>query len=148
MHAISHAGAKSAMFMAAGSIYSALGHDRIADLAGVARALPVSMFAFGLGGISLVGLPPAGGFLAKWWLLSAAVGGAQWWWALVLLVGGLLTAAYLFAVLSRALRAPAAPLQLRAPVARSREWATLSLALASVLLGLVALLDLRSLAGA
>jgi formate hydrogenlyase subunit 3/multisubunit Na+/H+ antiporter MnhD subunit len=136
------------MFMAAGSIYSALGHDRIADLAGVARALPISTFAFGLGGISLVGLPPAGGFLAKWWLLSAAVEGAQWWWALVLLAGGLLTATYLFAVLSRALRAPAAPLPLREPVARSREMATLALALASVLLGLVALLDLRSLAGA
>jgi formate hydrogenlyase subunit 3/multisubunit Na+/H+ antiporter MnhD subunit len=148
MHAISHAGAKSAMFMAAGSIYSALGHDRIADLAGVARALPVSTFAFALGGISLVGLPPAGGFLAKWWLLSAAVGGAQWWWALVLLVGGLLTATYLFAVLSRALHAPPAPLVVREPVARSRELATLTLALASVLLGLVALLDLRSLAGA
>ena len=73
MHAVSHATAKSAMFLAVGSIYSALGHDRIADLAGVARALPVSVFAFGLGGISLVGLPPAGGFLAKWWLLSAAV---------------------------------------------------------------------------
>jgi hypothetical protein len=81
-------------------------------------------------------------------LLSAAVEGAQWWWALVLLAGGLLTAAYLFAVLSRALRVPAAPLRLREPVARSREMATLALALASVLLGLVALLDLRSMAGA
>ena len=148
MHAVSHATAKSAMFMAAGSIYSALGHDRIADLAGVARALPISVFAFGLGGISLVGLPPAGGFLAKWWLLSAAVESAQWWWALVLLAGGLLTAAYLFAVLSRTLLRPAAPLTLRAPVARSRELATLALALASVLLGLVAFVDLRALGAA
>jgi formate hydrogenlyase subunit 3/multisubunit Na+/H+ antiporter MnhD subunit len=146
MQAISHATAKSAMFMAAGSIYSALGHDRIADFAGLAKALPVTVFAFGLGGVSLVGLPPAGGFLAKWWLLSAAATSGQWWWAAVLLVGGLLTAAYLFAVVSRALRAPAAPLVV-APVARYRELATLALALASVLLGLVALIDVRGLPG-
>ncbi len=146
MQAISHATAKSAMFMAAGSIYSALGHDRIADFAGLAKALPVTVFAFGLGGISLVGLPPAGGFLAKWWLLSAAAASGQWWWAAVLLVGGLLTAAYLFAVVSRALTAPSAPLAV-APVARYRELATLALALASVLLGLVALIDVRGLPG-
>ena len=144
MQAISHATAKSAMFMAAGSIYSALGHDRVADFAGLARALPLTVFAFGLGGISLVGLPPAGGFLAKWWLLSAAVTSGQWWWALVLLAGGLLTAAYVFVVITRALRAPVAPL-LVAPVARYRELATLGLALASVLLGLLALFDLRGL---
>jgi multicomponent Na+:H+ antiporter subunit D len=145
MHAVSHATAKSAMFLAVGSIYSALGHDRIADLAGVARALPMSVFAFALGGISLVGLPPAGGFLAKWWLLSAAVGSGQWWWALVLMVGGLLTAAYLYAVVSRTLRAPEVPLVLQASVARYREYTTLALALTSVLLGLVGLFDLRGL---
>jgi formate hydrogenlyase subunit 3/multisubunit Na+/H+ antiporter MnhD subunit len=141
VQAIAHATAKSAMFLAAGSIYSALGHDRIADFAGLARALPISVLAFALGGISLVGLPPAGGFLAKWWLLSAAVSSGQWGFAPVLLIGGLLTAAYLYAVLARALRTPEAPLLLCAPVARRRELATLALALASVLLGAMALFD-------
>jgi formate hydrogenlyase subunit 3/multisubunit Na+/H+ antiporter MnhD subunit len=142
LQAISHAGAKAAMFMSAGLIYTALGHDRIAGFRGLGRALPVSVFAFGLGGIALVGLPPAGGFLAKWWLLSAAVATGQWWWALVLLVGGLLTAAYLFLVLSRALQSAPEPVQVKAPVPRYQELAALGLALGSVLLGLVALLDL------
>ena len=43
LQAISHAIAKAAMFMAAGLIYLALGHDRIAELAGVARALPLTV---------------------------------------------------------------------------------------------------------
>jgi formate hydrogenlyase subunit 3/multisubunit Na+/H+ antiporter MnhD subunit len=141
LQAISHAGAKSAMFMAAGLIYTTLGHDRISGFQGLARALPLSVFAFGLGGISLVGLPPAGGFLAKWWLLSAAAGTGQWWWAAVLLAGGLLTSAYLFVVLSRALQTPPQPLRREAPVARYQELAALGLALASVLLGLVAVPD-------
>ena len=42
LQAISHATAKAAMFMAAGLIYKTLGHDRIAEFAGIGRALPVT----------------------------------------------------------------------------------------------------------
>jgi multicomponent Na+:H+ antiporter subunit D len=91
LQAISHATAKAAMFMAAGLIYAALGHDRIAGLAGVARRLPASVLAFVLGGVSLMGVPPSGAYLAKKLLLEAAAGTGQWWWALVLQAGGLFT---------------------------------------------------------
>ncbi len=141
LQAISHATAKAAMFMAAGLIYAAIGHDRIADLAGVGRALPMSVFAFGLGGVSLIGLPPSGGFLAKWLLLGAAVATGQWWWAVVLMVGGLLTTGYVALVIARSLAGTAAPLTLRAPVPRHREAAALALAVVSMLLGLVAFTD-------
>jgi formate hydrogenlyase subunit 3/multisubunit Na+/H+ antiporter MnhD subunit len=86
----SHAFAKAAMFMAAGLIAEAVGHDQIPDLGGIGRALPVTVFAFGLAGLSLMGVPPSGGFVAKWMLLSATVMEGQWWWAVVMLVGGLL----------------------------------------------------------
>ena len=89
---VSHAFAKAAMFMAAGLIAEALGHDRIAGLGGVGRALPMTVFAFALGGMSLMGMPPSGGFIAKWLLLTAAVAEGQWWWAVVILAGGLLAA--------------------------------------------------------
>jgi multicomponent Na+:H+ antiporter subunit D len=78
LQATSHAFAKAAMFMAAGLIAEALGHDRIAGLAGLGRALPITVFAFGLGGLSLMGLPPSGGFVAKAMLLTAAVAENQW----------------------------------------------------------------------
>src|SRR5215472_17273533 len=103
LQAISHALAKAAMFMAAGLIAEALGHDRIAGLAGVGRILPLTVFAFALGGLSLMGLPPSGGFVAKAMLLTAAVAAGQWWWAVVVLTGGLLAGGYVFLVLARAL---------------------------------------------
>ena len=53
-----HACAKTAMFLTAGNILHAAGHDRIKDLDGITHVLPVSVFAFGLAGISLIGLPP------------------------------------------------------------------------------------------
>lgn len=139
LQAISHALAKAAMFMAAGLIGQALGHDRIAGLGGVGRALPMAVFAFGISGMSLMGLPPSGGFTAKWLLLNAALEGGQWWWALVMLAGGLLTGCYVFRVLARALTAGDGPLPPCAPVARGREAVVLALAVCSVVLGLVPL---------
>src|ERR1700744_5093588 len=72
VQAVSHAAAKAAMFMAAGSTYVALGHDRIAELRGAGRISPVSVLAFALGGLALMGLPPSGAYLAKELLLQAA----------------------------------------------------------------------------
>jgi formate hydrogenlyase subunit 3/multisubunit Na+/H+ antiporter MnhD subunit len=135
----SHAFAKAAMFMAAGLIAEALGHDRIAELGGIGRALPITMFAFGLAGLSLMGVPPSGGFVAKWLLLSATVMEGQWWWSTVILAGGLLAGGYVFTVLGKALGNATAPLKLCAPVSRRREVVALTVALCAILLGLMPL---------
>ncbi len=60
LQAVSHASAKASMFMAAGLIYAALGHDRISGLAGLGRALPMSVLTFTLAGVALIGVPPSG----------------------------------------------------------------------------------------
>jgi multicomponent Na+:H+ antiporter subunit D len=133
---ISHAFAKAAMFMAAGLMAGALGHDRIADLRGIGRALPVTVFAFGLAALSLVGVPPSGGFFAKWLLLSASFAAGQWWWAAVILVGGLLAGGYMFRALAPALAESKSPLTMLAPVSRAREIVVLALAVCALLVGL------------
>jgi len=139
LQAISHATAKAAMFMAAGLIYSTLGHDRVTDLRGAGRALPMTLVGFALGGASLIGLPPSGGFLAKWLLLSSAIATAQWWWALVMLVGGLLSSVYVFIVVVRAME-PAEPGWMpKMAVPYYQQVAVLVLALCSFLLGIAAL---------
>ena len=94
------------MFLAAGVIAEAFGHDRIADLGGFGRVLPISAFAFGLGGLSLMGLPPSGGFIAKCLLLTAAVVDGHPWLAATILAGGLLAAAMSSASSHRALATP------------------------------------------
>jgi formate hydrogenlyase subunit 3/multisubunit Na+/H+ antiporter MnhD subunit len=139
LQAVSHAVAKAAMFMAAGLIAEALGHDRIAGLTGIGRALPITVFAFGLGGLSLMGLPPSGGFVAKALLLTATVAEGQWWWAPVILLGGLLAGGYVFRVLARALTEPSEPISLISPISRSRQGVVLILALFALALGLVPL---------
>jgi formate hydrogenlyase subunit 3/multisubunit Na+/H+ antiporter MnhD subunit len=139
LQAISHACAKAAMFMAAGLIAQAVGHDRIAGLGGIGRAMPKTIFAFALAGLSLMGVPPSGGFIAKWLLLLAAIETGQWWWAMVILAGGLLTGGYVYRVLAPAVsETDGGPIAL-APVARYREVVVLALALVSMILGLLPL---------
>jgi multicomponent Na+:H+ antiporter subunit D len=137
LYAVSHALAKAAMFLAAGSIVHAWGEDDIEHLEGTSARLPWSLFAFGLAGVALMGLPPSGGFIGKWLLLKSAFATGQWWWALAILAGGLLTAAYVFRVLRSAFVPPLAGRVLHA-VPRVMQAAALALALASALLGLAA----------
>jgi formate hydrogenlyase subunit 3/multisubunit Na+/H+ antiporter MnhD subunit len=149
LQAVSHAIAKAAMFLAAGSIALALGHDRVAELGAAARVAPMSLLAFALAGFSLMGLPPSGGFAAKWLLLSSAVGTGQWWWALVVLGGGLLTGGYLYRVLAAGLTGEPAGGQAGDAAAARRlqgkrragalQGVPLGLALISLLIGLLPL---------
>jgi len=82
-----------------------------------------------------MGLPPSGGFVAKWLLLGAALASGQWWWIVVMVVGGLLSAAYVFKVLRQAFL-PAGEAANFKPLPRMLEWPVLLLALASIVLGL------------
>ena len=125
------------MFMSAGLIYAALGHDRIAGLAGIGRALPMSVIAFALAGVALIGVPPSGAYLAKELLLQAASGTGQWWWAVAIQAGGILTSSYVVLVLAHALAPADEPVTPRARIARMGEAAALALALCSLLLGLI-----------
>jgi NADH:ubiquinone oxidoreductase subunit 5 (subunit L)/multisubunit Na+/H+ antiporter MnhA subunit len=136
MQAISHATAKAAMFMSAGSVYAALGHDRITELGGIARLLPTSVLAFALAGVALIGVPSSGAYLAKELLLQASAETEQWWWTVVIQAGGIFTSGYVVLVLAHALAPAEAPLAERVRVSRIGEAAALALALCSLVLGL------------
>jgi formate hydrogenlyase subunit 3/multisubunit Na+/H+ antiporter MnhD subunit len=135
LQVFAHGLAKAGMFAAAGVLIKATGQDTVAGLAGAVERLPVTMFAFALSGITLMGLPPSSGFLAKWLIIEAALAQGHWIIAVVVLAGGLLAAVYVFRVLRQAfLFAP--PNGAVAAVPRTLEWSAFALAAASVLLGL------------
>ncbi len=138
LQALSHATAKAAMFMAAGLLYKAYGHDRIAELTGAGRVMPVTVLAFAIGGLALMGVLPSGAYLAKKLLLDAAGVSGQWWWDTVLTVGGFLTTAYVALVVVRGWRAVPVGASAPAAVPRSQEFAALALALCSFALAWIA----------
>ncbi len=140
-HAASHALAKAAMFLAAGTVLARFGHDRIAGLGGLSRRAPVTAMAFALAGVTMMGLPPSGGFVAKWQMIRAALESGAWWWAVVVVAGGLLAAVYIFRVVALFLgREGAEGEDADVDAGRSpatMEWATLALALAALALGVL-----------
>ncbi len=137
--ALSHALAKAAMFLAAGNMMRFGGHDRISDLNRMAQHLPLSTWAFALAGVSIMGLPPSGGFVGKWLLLQAALAQGRWEIAAVVIAGGLLSAAYIFRVIGQAFTQTSvmAPCEANR-VSLSMEWSALLLACGSVMLGFIA----------
>ncbi|MBR0695519.1 NADH-quinone oxidoreductase subunit J [Bradyrhizobium lablabi] len=133
MQVLAHAFAKAGMFLSAGVLAEALGHDRIGNLRGAARVLPLTFLTIALGGLSLMGLPPSGGFNAKWLMLQAAVASGQWFWTLPILVGGLLAAGYVYRILAPALSD--GQVSLKVTPMRSQEVIALALTMAAIVLG-------------
>lgn len=132
----SHALAKTALFLAAGLLIAAAGSGRIRDLAGLGRHFPLLAIAVLASSLSLIGLPPSGGFRAKWMLLERAVLAGEWWWALVILTGGVLAAGYLSLLLGPLLNGVRKDSPIPQP--RGPQWVALGFALASLFLGLTA----------
>lgn len=147
-HLLSHGLAKAAMFLAAANLQRGFGSDRLEDLRGADRRLPIEVFTLAVAGISILGLPPSGGFVAKWLLLQAAWAQAGWVWVVVILVGGLLAAGYLFRPLAAlTARPPAEPRATGAEPRRAASIIALLLAFAALVAGFVPAPILAFLAG-
>ena len=101
-----HALAKIGVFQSAGSIIFLTGTETIDGFPGLGRRIPVTMGCFAALSLSLVGIPPFGGFFSKWYLALGALDGMSaplcYIIPAVLLISALLTAAYLFPPLCRA----------------------------------------------
>ncbi len=102
MHIGMHAFGKITLFFCAGAIYVAAGKKYISQMDGLGKQMPITFGAFLLGALSIIGLPPLGGFISKWKLVLGAVDGGQLTLLAVLLVSSLLNAAYFLPIVYRA----------------------------------------------
>jgi multicomponent Na+:H+ antiporter subunit D len=94
LHIVAHAFGKITLFFAAGSIYTAAHKTEISQLDGIGRRMPFTMGAFAIGALSMIGLPPAGGFISKWYMLAGAFEMENLLALTILVVSTLLNAAY------------------------------------------------------
>ncbi len=109
LHIAAHAFGKITLFFAAGSIYTASKKKQIHQLDGIGRRMPITMTAFAIGTISMIGLPLTGGFISKWYLLMGAVQ-AEYIFAIVaIIVSTLLNAIYFVPIVYTAFLKPENP---------------------------------------
>ena len=83
---VNHALMKAALFLAAGAIFYRVGTVQLKELVGIGRKMPLTMAAFTIAGLGLVGTPGTSGFVSKWYLALGALD--KGWWALVFLIVG------------------------------------------------------------
>ena len=102
LHVVVHSAIKDALSFTAGAVILKTGRKDVRELRGIGKEMPVTMWCFTLCSLSLVGIPPLGGFVSKWYLAQGALGSGipvfSWLGPVILLISALLTAGYLVSV--------------------------------------------------
>lgn len=93
---------KITLFFCAGNLAETLGIHRISEMKGVARRMPLTMAAFSIGALGMIGIPPTVGFVSKWYLGLGGLAAGNWLLIAVLAVSSLLNALYFLPILTQA----------------------------------------------
>jgi len=107
IHMVAHAFGKITLFFAAGAIYTAAHKTEIGELRGIGRRMPFTMTAFTIGALSMIGVPPTGGFVSKWYILAGAFEADNYVALLTIIVSTVLNAAYFLPIVYMAWFMPA-----------------------------------------
>lgn len=94
LHMFNHGLMKGALFMTLGAVAYRMGGTNIEHMRGLARTMPLTFWAFVLGGLSLIGVPLTVGFVSKWHLILAAIELGWWPVIVVILLGSMLAVIY------------------------------------------------------
>lgn len=106
LHIITHAFGKITLFFCAGAILVSLHKKYVSELDGVGKQIPLTMVAFLIGTLSIIGLPPTGGTWSKLLIVQGAIDASLWFPVAVLLISSLLNIAYLLPIPIRAFFKP------------------------------------------
>jgi len=98
VHLFNHALMKSGLFLVMAAILLRTGSTRIDAMAGLGRRMPLTMAAFVVAGLSLIGVPLTVGFISKWYLVTGAIEAGLWPVAVLILLSSLLALIYIWRV--------------------------------------------------
>lgn len=99
LHMLNHGLMKGALFLALAAVVYRMGIAQLSQMHGIASRMPLTMAAFLIGGLSLIGVPLTVGFISKWYLVSAALENGWWPVAAAILLGSLLSVVYIWRVI-------------------------------------------------
>lgn len=99
VHIVAHAFGKITLFFAAGAIYVASKKTEVHQLRGIGRRMPWTMAAFTVGALSMIGVPPTGGFVSKWYILAGAFEANNLVAIFTIIISTVLNAAYFLPIL-------------------------------------------------
>ena len=99
IHIVAHAFGKITLFFAAGAIYTAARKTEVWQLKGIGYRMPITMTAFTIGAISMIGVPPTAGFVSKWYILAGAFQADNYVAVMTIIASTALNAAYFLPII-------------------------------------------------
>lgn len=102
LHMLFHAIIKITLFFCVGAIMHETKKTEISEIEGIGRIMPKTMICFSIASISLIGIPPANGFISKWYLAIGGLSLGVYFVPIILLLSALLTAGYLIPIMTTA----------------------------------------------
>ena len=102
IHITNHAFSKITLFFCAGSIYVSTHKTEVSQLNGIGKKMPWTMAAFTIATLSMIGVPPASGFITKWYLVIGSLERHSMAVLVVLLASSFLNAAYFIPIVYKA----------------------------------------------
>jgi len=102
MHIVMHGFGKITLFFCAGAIMVAAHKTEISELDGLGKTMPLTLLAFTIGALSIIGLPPAAGMWSKLMIAQGTLENGQYWLIAVLMFSTLLNIGYLLEIPLRA----------------------------------------------
>ncbi len=102
MHIPFHGYMKITLFLCAGAIAVIAGKDRVSQLDGLGRSLPLTFAAFSIGALGMSGIPPVAGFISKWYIAMGTIRADNLAALATVLAASLLDAVYFFPIIRNA----------------------------------------------
>ncbi len=102
LHIIIHAFMKICLFLSAGAIYYQTGRKKVTHFSGLGYQMPITMAAFTVASLSMVGIPLFGGFISKYGLAMGSLEANNPYFIVLIVLSGLLNAAYYFPIVWQA----------------------------------------------
>lgn len=102
VHIINHALLKITLFFCAGAIITVTGKTKIKDLHGIGKRMPLTMLAFAIGSLGLMGIVPINGYISKYYLLTGGLESGKNIFAYTILASSLLNAVYYLPIIINA----------------------------------------------
>ncbi|MCC5996642.1 MAG: monovalent cation/H+ antiporter subunit D family protein [Oceanicaulis sp.] len=93
---------KITLFFGAGILAERAGISQVDQMDGIGRRMPITMTAFTIAALGMIGAPPVAGFVSKWYLAIGAYQSGASWVIAVLAASSLLNAAYFLPLIYRA----------------------------------------------
>ena len=136
LYILMHSLAKGGLFLCAGIVEHSTQTKDIRQMGGLAKKLPITMAAFAMCAFSVMGIPPFGGFFAKYMVINGALQTGYPWLAGVFIIGAVMTVIYLMRAFVKVFFG-----ELTHPDLKEGSWEMVS---SVMLLGVLSLLDRKS----